>query len=170
LLLGTTTNDVMTQMAALRDLGALPADTNLEAVISDLGLDQPPVDPATLTAEQLVGEIQRVIKALLGYGARLPKELMLYVKNLVFLDGAIARLAPELDLLAEIASLSTQFALTHGERLGKELGIDPNAVEFNFDAVKDFYGVDRSTESLTYRQLQERRELIAKRMRERDRS
>jgi len=170
LLLGATTNDVTAQMAALRDLGALPPDTDLEAVIADLGLDQPPVDPATLTAEELVGEIQRVMKALLGYGARLPKELMLYVKNLVFLDGAIARLAPELDLLAEIASLSTQFALTHGERLGKELGIDPTSVEFNFDGVKDFYGVDRTTDSLTYRQLQERRELITKRMREHKKS
>ncbi|MCU1344232.1 MAG: hypothetical protein JWL70_498 [Acidimicrobiia bacterium] len=167
LLLGATTNDVETQMAALRDLGALPPDTDLKAVIKDLGLDQPPVDPASLSADQLVGEIQRVIKALLGYGARLPKELMLYVKNLVFLDGAIARLAPELDLLAEIASLSAQFAMTHGERIGRELGIDPTAVEFNFDGVKDFYGVDRDTESLTYRQLQERRELITKRMRER---
>ena len=44
-----------------------------------------------------------MVKALLGYGARLPKELMLYVKNMVFLDGAIATLAPDLDLLAEIA-------------------------------------------------------------------
>ena len=31
---------------------------------------------------------------------------MLYVKNMVFLDGAIARLAPDLDLLAEIANIS----------------------------------------------------------------
>ena len=55
-------------------------------------------------------EVQRVVKALLGYGARMPKELMLYVKNMVFLDGAIARLAPDLDLLAEIANISMMFA------------------------------------------------------------
>ena len=65
----------------------------------------------------MVKEVQRVVKALLGYGARLPKELMLYVKNLVFLDGAIARLAPDLDILAEIASISMLFAQRHGERL-----------------------------------------------------
>ena len=57
----------------------------------------------------------------------MPKELMLYVKNMVFLDGAIARLAPDLDLLAEIASISMTFAERHGERLGKELGIDPTS-------------------------------------------
>ena len=78
-------------------------DTDLEAVIRDLGLDRPPIDPTTLTGDEMVKEVQRVVKALLGYGARLPKELMLYVKNMVFLDGAIARLAPDLDILAEIA-------------------------------------------------------------------
>ena len=116
-------NDVKGQLAALRDLGALPADTDLDAVIRDLGLDQPPVDPTTLTADEMVGEIQRVVKALLGYGARLPKELMLFVKNMVFLDGAIATLAPDLDLFAEIASISTYFAETHGERIAEEVGM-----------------------------------------------
>jgi ubiquinone biosynthesis protein len=166
LMLGATTNDVRGQMAAMRDLGALPADTDLEAVIRDLRLDQPTIDPTTLTGEELVAEVQRVVKALLGYGARLPKELMLYVKNMVFLDGAIARLAPDLDLLSEITKISLMFAERHGERLGRELGIDHTAVEMNMDGVKASFGVETSTDSLTYRELQARRELIQKRMRD----
>ena len=142
LMLGATTNDLMGQMAALRDLGALPLDTDLRAVIRDLGLDQAPVDPTTLTGDQLVKEVQRVVKALLGYGARLPKELMLYVKNLVFLDGAIARLAPDLDILAEIGTISLMFAQRHGERLGRELGIDPMAMTVDLDGVKAGFGLD----------------------------
>ena len=110
-------------MAALRDLGALPPDTDLGAVIRDLGLDQAPVDPTTLTGDEMVKEVQRVVKALLGYGARMPKELMLYVKNMVFLDGAIARLAPDLDILAEIADHLGEFAQRHGAQVGRELGI-----------------------------------------------
>src|SRR5213076_3376349 len=39
LLVGATVNDVKGQMAALRDLGTLPPDTDLDAVIADLGLD-----------------------------------------------------------------------------------------------------------------------------------
>jgi ubiquinone biosynthesis protein len=166
LMLGATTNDVRGQMAAMRDLGALPADTDLEAVIRDLRLDQPTIDPTTLTGEELVAEVQRVVKALLGYGARLPKELMLYVKNMVFLDGAIARLAPDLDLLGEIAKISMMFAERHGERLGRELGIDPTNVEINMDGVKASFGVETNTDALTYRELQARRELIQKRMRD----
>ena len=165
LMLSATTNDVTGQLAALRDLGALPADTDLHAVMTDLRLDQPTVDPTTLTGEQLVGEVQRVVKALLGYGARLPKELMLYVKNLVFLDGAIAALAPDLDLIGEIAAILMQFAQRHGERLSHELGFDPSTLDIDLDGVKASLGVDPSTDRLTYRELQARRELINKRMR-----
>jgi len=166
MMLASITNDVRGQVAALRDLGALPGDTDLDAMIRDLRLDQTPVDPTTLSGEEMVKEVQRVVKALLGYGAKLPKELMLYVKNMVFLDGAIARLAPGLDVLAEVASISVQFTERHGERLGRELGVDPTAVEFNLDGVKASLGVDASTETLTYRDLQARRDLIQKRMRD----
>jgi ubiquinone biosynthesis protein len=165
LMLGATTNDVRSQLAALRDLGALPPDTDLDAVMVDLRLDQPPVDPTTLTGEELVHEVQRVVKVL-GYGARMPKELMLYVKNMVFLDGAIARLAPDLDIIAEIATISLLFAQRHGERLGAELGIDHTAVETNLDGVKAAFGLEPEVSGLTYRELRQRRELINRRMRE----
>jgi ubiquinone biosynthesis protein len=166
LMLNATTNNVTGQIEALRDLGALPMDTDIQAVIKDLNLGAPVIDPTTLSGEELVAEVQRVVKAMLGYGARMPKELMLYVKNMVFLDGAIAKLAPDLDLLAEIASISMLFAQRHGERLGRELGIDHTKVEINLDSVKAGFGVDTSTNSMTYRDLQKRRELIQKRMRE----
>jgi len=106
------------------------------------------------------------VKALLGYGARLPKELMLYVKNMVFLDGAISRLAPELDILGEVANISMLFAQRHGERLGRELGVDPNAVEFDMTGVKASLGLEDDVNRITYRELQARRDLIQKRMRE----
>ena len=167
LMLSGITNDVKGQLAALRDLGALPHDTDLDAVIRDLRLDQPAVDPTQLNGDELVKEIQRVVKALLGYGARMPKELMLYVKNMVFLDGAIATLAPDLDLLAEIGSIAMYFTATHGEKLGRDLGVDPTAVQFDYTGVKASFGVDAETDRLTYRELQARRDLIGKRLRER---
>jgi ubiquinone biosynthesis protein len=166
LMLGATTNDTRTQMEALRDLGALPVDTDIEAVIRDLRLDDAVIDPTTLTGEEMVKEVQRVVQALLGYGAKLPKELMLYVKNMVFLDGAIARLAPDLDILGEVANISMLFAQKHGERLGRELGVDPNSVEFDMDGVRASMGLDPSVNRLTYRELQARRELIQRRMRD----
>jgi ubiquinone biosynthesis protein len=167
LMLGATTNDVRVQLGALRDLGALPMDTDLEAVIVDLGLEGPPIDPTQLTPDEMIHEIQRIVKLLLGYGARMPKELMLYVKNLVFLDGAIARLAPDLDLFAEIANITVHFVQTHGDKLFADIGIDATAIELDLTGVKTSFGVDPSTERLTYRELQERRELIRSRFEKR---
>ena len=163
LMLGATTNDVRIQLGALRDLGALPLDTDLEVVIADLGLDGPPLDPTQLSPDEMIKEIQKVVKLLMGYGARLPKELMLYVKNLVFLDGAIARLAPDLDLFAEITSISMYFAQTHGEKLFADVGVNPATFQVDLTGLKDAVGVDASTNRLTYRELQERRELIKSR-------
>jgi ubiquinone biosynthesis protein len=167
LMVGATTNDLEGQMAALRDLGALPADTDLAAVIDDLGLAGPPVDPTTLSGDEILKEVQRVVKALLGYGASMPKELMLYVKNMVFLDGAIARLAPDLDILAEITSISMQFAVRHGEQIGRDLGFDPTSVRIDLDGFKASMGLDAGVSRLTHRDLQARRAVIQQRMRNR---
>jgi len=167
LLISGMMNDALGQLAALRDLGALPADTDLKVVAQELGLLGDPVDPTTMTAEELVGELQRVVKALLGYGARMPKELMLFVKNMVFLDGAIARLSPDLDLFAEISHIAAYFATTHGESLAAQVGMNPEDYEFDPDGMRAAFGVDDTVEAMTYQDLQARRELIRNRLRAR---
>jgi ubiquinone biosynthesis protein len=164
LLMGGSVNDVMTQLAALRDLGALPPDADLAAVARELKLDEPFVDPLTLSGEQLVGEMQQIVKALLGFGARMPKELMLFVKNMVFIDGAIANLAPDLDLFDEVAQISLYFATQHGDRIAADVGIDPRTIELDMDGVRAGFGVDGTTERLTHRDLQARRETMRQRL------
>ncbi len=160
-----TMNDVRGQVAALRDLGTLPADTDIDAVIKDLRLDGPPLDPTKLEAEELVAELQRIIKALLGYGARMPKPLMLYVKNLIFIDGAIAQLAPGLDMFAVVTDIATHFAVNHGAAIAEQLGVAQEAWKLDLDGVKAGFGVDpNEMERLTYAELQERRKLINKRL------
>jgi ubiquinone biosynthesis protein len=168
LLVSATSGDTMGQLRALRDLGAFPADTDLEAVFTDLGLDRT-IDPTMLSADELVHELQDLTKKLLGYGARAPKELMLFVKNMMFLDGAIARLAPELDILQEVERVHTEIAARYGLRLAAELGIDPAiTAQFDMQAVKAAMGVP-DVETLTYREVQERREIIKQRLEEKRR-
>jgi len=167
LLMGGAANDVRAQVAAIRDLGALPADVDVEEVVQRLNLDAPPLDPTTLTGEQLVGELQQIVKGLLGLGARFPKELMLFVKNLVFLDGAITRLAPDLDLIAEVANVTMYFATTHGERIMADVGVDPRAIELDLTGLKAGLGVSEGTDALTHRELRDRRETIRGRFEQR---
>ena len=45
LVMAASANDVPAQIAAIRDLGALPLDVDIDAVIRDLGLDRPPSTP-----------------------------------------------------------------------------------------------------------------------------
>src|ERR1043166_5911218 len=117
-----------------------------------------------MSADELVNEMQELVKKLLGYGARAPKDLMLFVKNLMFLNAATATLAPDLDLLGEIAHVHAYFLQVHGERLVRELGMDPSQAIVDVDAVKASLLVPAEVERLTFRDLQERRRTILKRM------
>jgi ubiquinone biosynthesis protein len=169
LLLSGTAGDVRGQVEALRDLGAFPSDTDIDAVMADLGLDQPVQDPTQMSADALVGELEDLVKKLLGYGARAPKDLMLFVKNLMFLNAATATLAPDLDLLAEIVHIHTYFFTHHGERIARDLGDGAVRETVDLDAVKAGMMVPPEVERLTFRDLQERRRTIIKRMGERQR-
>ncbi len=165
MMMTATMNDVKGQVAALRDLGTLPPDTDIDAVIKDLKLDGPPLDPTKIEPEELVAELQRIIKALLGYGARMPKPLMLYVKNLIFIDGAIAQLAPNLDMFQVVTDIATHFAVTHGQSIAQQLGVAQEEWKLDLDGVKAGFGVDPSEmNQLTYAELTERRKLINKRL------
>ena len=166
MLMGGTINDTKMQLAALRDLGALPADTDLDSVITDLGLDQPVKDPTQMTPDELLAEIREMIKKLLGYGARFPKVLMLYVKDLLFIDGALATLAPDVDLFSEVTQIAMYFTERYGERIAAEVGVDPRQQAIDLDGMRAQLGVSSDVERMTYRDLQARRELIRKRMEE----
>jgi ubiquinone biosynthesis protein len=162
--MAATINDVRMQLHALVDLGALPEGTDLDAVVRDLGLDRPAKDPTTMSADELVAEIRELTKSLLGYGARMPKELMLFVKDLLFLDAALATLAPDVDLLGEVTYIANYFARTHGEQITRDVGIDPRSVEVDLDGVRSSMGLTGDIERITHRDLQQRRALIRRRL------
>jgi len=165
LVAGTLSNPVL-QLAALRDLGALPADTDLAAVVADLGLDQAPLDPTVVGPEELLSELRDLTRKLLDYGARFPKVLMLFVKDLLFLDGALATLAPDVDLLSEVISLSAYFAERHGTQITADIGIDPRLSPMDLDKARVAMALPPDVMHMSNRELQERRELIRRRLEE----
>ena len=162
--MGASTNNVTVQVEALRDLGALPADSDIDAVIRDLNLDRPAVDPTTLTAEEMMAEVREVTKALLAYGAKLPKELMLFVKNMLFLNGAMASMAPDVDILGEILAIVSYFTERHGERIAREVGFEVTTDTIDLDGYRAAMGFTEDDDAITFRDLQARRELIARRL------
>jgi ubiquinone biosynthesis protein len=171
LMMSTATNDVRAQVAAMRELGALPDDVDVDGVISDLRLDQPVVDPTTMDADQLTREIREITKALLGYGARMPKPLMLFVKDMLFIDNAMATMAPDVDVLAQMVAILTHLQSRHGERIARELGMPETAFGgVELAGIRSSLGLSEDVEHLTHRELQARRRLIRRRLQHRHRS
>jgi ubiquinone biosynthesis protein len=167
LLMGSTANDIRGQLAALRDLGALPADSDIEQLIVDLNLENAEVlDPTEMSPDELLNQIREITKQLLGIGARMPKELMLFVKDMLFLDGALATLAPDVDIFAEITHIAGYFAEHHAERIAKDVGIDPRTIDIDLDGMRASMGLKDDVKGITHRELQERRAIIRKRMEE----
>ena len=92
---------------ALRDFGALPQTVDVDEFLAQL--------PQPLTREQrqelfagpggrevMQERFSGIVRALGASGFRVPPELTLFAKNLVYLGDAIQRHAPELDLEAEL--------------------------------------------------------------------
>jgi ubiquinone biosynthesis protein len=163
LMLGTT-GDQRGQLAALRDLGAFPPDTDLDSLAHDLDLDGPVKDPTQMSADDLMAEMRDVTKKLLGYGAHAPKELMLFVKDMMFLNSATAVLAPDVDMLAQMMAVYAYFAQTHGERILRDVGIDAAQAAPDPDAIKAAFLVDSDADTLTFRDLQARREQVREKL------
>jgi ubiquinone biosynthesis protein len=153
-------NDVKGQIAAFRDLGALPEDVDVDGLIRALKIDQPVRDPTKMSTDELSREIREILKALLSRGAKLPKHLMLYVKNMIFFDGSIARFAPDVDLFAEVAKIYAYFALKHGSRIASEIGFDPSQNALDPAGMRAQLGLEDGVETLTHRELQERRKVL----------
>ena len=160
LLVGGSTGNIPIQVNALKELGALKADADVNQVIKDLGLDKPTPDVTALSADELTAQLRDLTRQLLAYGARMPKELMLFVKDMLFLDGAVATLAPGIDLLGEVALIATYFSDRYGEQIASEIGVDPRTVPVDLDGLRSSMGLPPDTEQFTYRDLRERREAV----------
>ena len=145
--------------------GRLPADTDIDAVYADLELDQPVKDPTQMSSDELVLEMQDLVKKLLAYGARAPKDLMLFVKNLMFLNAATAdpRARPRPPRARSRTSTPTSWPSTASGSCATSGSTRPSS-EVDVDAVKASLLVPAEVERLTFRELQERRKLIVDRM------
>jgi len=58
------------------------------------------------------------------------------------------------------------FAEQHGEKIAAEMGIDLSTAAVDLDGLRASIGVDPSVQTMTHRELQERRAIIRKRFEE----
>jgi ubiquinone biosynthesis protein len=112
-LMAVTTNDYPTMVRALRAFGSVPPDVDVDDMAATIReLYEPFVTDGVVTAQ--LGELMdTMIRSMVRYRVRIPRELVLLSKQMLYLEGAARALAPDADLLQEQAviyqSLMTKY-------------------------------------------------------------
>ncbi len=162
-----TTNDVRGQLEAMRDLGALPADTDLDAVIRDLAARSGPGRPHDADR----GGVDRRGSAS-GQGVARVRGTNAQRADALREEHGLPRRgngqAGPGSRPARPRSPTSRCCSPNvtGRSSAASSESTMRSLELNMDGVKAGFGVDPSTQQLTYRELQSRRALIQKRMRD----
>jgi ubiquinone biosynthesis protein len=125
MVIGFARNDFAAQVAAVAELGALPPGIDLEPLIREFAeestamlaaIDRPlnQIDFGTMTAQ-----VARAIRLLAEHRFRQPKELVLFSKNMLYLNGLCNSFAPDINLLSEIAPVFLYFQSKYPKEIGQ---------------------------------------------------
>jgi ubiquinone biosynthesis protein len=123
-MLGFARNDTRMQLRGLQGFRAIPDDADLDDLTDQFETRLAALDPAvldrsaTVTVDQLSELLSIVIKTLAANGFRLPKELVLFFKNLLYLNGFAATLAPGTNLFGEIEPVFSYFMTRYPAQFG----------------------------------------------------
>jgi ubiquinone biosynthesis protein len=121
LTLGFARSDVRMQLAAMKEYGAIPADADLEPLIPELEAraarleELADVERSELSFDELGAEAGAIIRLLLGHGFTVPTGLVLFAKNLLYLNGLADAIAPGVNVLAEIEPVLMYFMAKYPE-------------------------------------------------------
>jgi ubiquinone biosynthesis protein len=110
--------NVRAQLEAMVDFGAIPAEMDLDVLVADIEREVRPDElPEDADVAELADRIGKLVQVVARHGVRLPKELVLFFKNLLYLNGFAASVAPEANLLGEIAPVFGYFQQKYGDAI-----------------------------------------------------
>ncbi|MFL2993233.1 MAG: cytochrome P450 [Acidimicrobiales bacterium] len=161
---GIMTGDVESQVLGIKDLGAFPEDSDIGLIINEFQLERDNFDPLELSEEEFIDEFRTLIKNLLAEGARIPKELMLFVKNFAYLSSVMQELDPDMDLLTEFLEVASGFFSRNGVRVATEIGFSLTADDVTDMTFRRVAGLRENVSTLTWKELGERRSSLVQRM------
>jgi ubiquinone biosynthesis protein len=161
---GLMTGDVESQVLGIKDLGAFPEDADIGLLINEFQLERNNFDPLELSEEEFINEFRNLIKGLLAEGARIPKELMLFVKNFAYLSSVMQELDPEMDLLQEFLEVASSFFSRNGVKVATEIGFSLSADDISDITFRRVAGIKQDVPSLTWKELGNRRSSLVERM------
>jgi ubiquinone biosynthesis protein len=115
LVIGFARNDFGGQVAAVAELGALPPGIDLAPLVRQFAEESAVMLEAVnrplnqLDFGMLTAQVARATRLLAEHRFRQPTELVLFCKNLLYLNGLCNAFAPDINLMAEIAPVFLYF-------------------------------------------------------------
>jgi ubiquinone biosynthesis protein len=106
-LIASTTNDYEAMIRALQSFGSIPEGTNVAAMAAELQELYAPFVEGGVVVAQLGQLMDTMIRSMVRYRVRIPRELVLLSKQMLYLEGSAHALAPDVDLLQEQALIYT---------------------------------------------------------------
>ena len=125
LVIGFARNDFAGQVTAVAELGALPAGIDLaplvrqfaeESTVMLAALDRP---LSQLDFGMLAAQVTRATRLLAEHRFRQPKELFLFSKNMLYLNGLCNAFAPNINLMSEIAPVFLYFQTKYPKEIAQ---------------------------------------------------
>jgi ubiquinone biosynthesis protein len=117
------TDDIRGQIESMDEFGAISPDADIDALVSELEVhaaklpEEIRAGQMTVNFEEFADALGSIIRVLTGAGFVAPKELVLFFKNTLYLNGFAAALAPDLNLLDEIEPVFSYFTSKYAEAM-----------------------------------------------------
>jgi len=126
-------NDLHQQILALQELGAVAPEVDAKALTAELEAEIAEVFPellsrrGRLTVDGLGTAVGSIVKVLARHDFRLPTELILFFKNLLYLNGFASTITPDTNLFDQIPRAFSYFLQRHQAELTRVLWRRPGA-------------------------------------------
>jgi ubiquinone biosynthesis protein len=101
-------NDALGQIEAMQSFGAIAQDAEIGPLVQELQVELDLLHARArgqVTFDQLGITLGRLLQVLARNGFRMPKDLVLFFKNLLYLSGFAASVAPQTDVLAVVQDI-----------------------------------------------------------------
>ena len=123
-MIGFARGDVRMQLEPMREFGAIPAHADMDSLVAEVQVHADKLADVEIRAgqitqglDELAESMSMIMRLLMGSGFVVPKELVLFFKNLLYLNGFAAALAPNANLLDEIEPIFTYFATRYPQAI-----------------------------------------------------
>jgi ubiquinone biosynthesis protein len=120
--LAATVNDYQGMIRALRRFGSVPDDVDEAEMAADLERRYAPFVEGGVVVARLGALVDTMIRSMVRWRVRIPRELVLLSKQMLYLEGAAHALAPDVDLLEEQQVIYAALVAKHPDLAGDVLG------------------------------------------------